>query len=108
MSKRIEQAKESLLSWAAEVEEVVDEADNFVYYDRSKRRSYDDGYMAWNTEYTYPERSASGWQVACMKDGEIFWNKQRSEAMAMCERHICNDHVTKEVIKHVQPENPPF
>lgn len=95
-------------SWISEVEETDDEAETFAYYDRSKTRVYDDGYMAWNTEYTYPERSNEGWQVACMKDGEVFWNKQRSRAMAMCERHICNNHVTPEPIRSVHYDDPPF
>lgn len=108
MAKKVRVDKEKLQTWISEVEDVEDDADTFVYYDKAKRKAYDDGYMAWNTDYTYPERSNEGWQVACMKDGELFWDKQRSVAMSMCERHICNDHVTKPPIKWEIPDEPPF
>lgn len=87
-----------------------DEADIYVYYEKKKKggRVYDDGYMAWNMDYTYPERANGGWQVACKEDGELFWDKQRSVAMAHCERHIIRGHSTPEPIKEVHYDDPPF
>lgn len=108
MPKKLHIDKEKLQAWITEVDGAEDEADTFVYYDKPKKRVYDDGYMAWNTEYTYPERSNGGWFVACMQDGEVFWDNQRSEAMGKCERHIINGHVTKKAVPYVWPKDPPF